>query len=472
MEVMIRSLYWTIKVDDFDNDEIEVRGSSGTEAAFENIVASWSAGDWYHIVMVFDGNTVYSYSDGVPFSSGTITSVVDNNNDLLIGEYGGGGNNWNGKIDEVRLSNTDRSAGWIETSYNNQSDPSSFHNVGIEEITGGAFERDLYNIPDYSHEAEVNNVTVYFRFSGDYSSPNDYAGYARAAIKTNGSVYLGNTESQIGKTFVTKSYTWTTNPNTGSSWTWDEIAALQVGVELAGTASTYAYCTQVYAEVTYAYATEYNITADKNWLVDNSSGYTYSCFKDVTDLLLLVAPDGNAKYTVGDVDGSTGSELSWAGWSLIIIYYSPSEDGRLFYLWEHLLYASTNDSGTFTIEGFTAPADAEATLTCFVGEGDYWYDGDSLEFNGYYLSDAVNPEDDVWNSTSSGLGGQLIEGVDIDTFDVSSPIINPGSTSANLTYATGPDHWNLIYHVLSFRSDHAFLTPKSTGILSFSFGGF
>jgi hypothetical protein len=137
-----------------------------------------------------------------------------------------------------------------------------------------------------------------------------------------------------------------------------------------------------------------------------------------------------------------------------------------------LLYASTNDSGTFTIEGFTAPADAEATLTCFVGEGDYWYDGDSLQFNGYYLSDAVNPQDDVWNSTSSGLGGQLIEGVDIDTFDVSSPIINPGSTSANLTYATGSDHWNLIYHVLSFRSDHAFLTPKSTGILSFSFGGF
>lgn len=98
--------------------------------------------------------------------------------------------------------------------------------------------------------------------------------------------------------------------------------------------------------------------------------------------------------------------------------------------------------------------------------GDYWYDGDSLQFNGYYLSDAINPQDDVWNSQNSSLGGQLIEGVDIDSFDVSNPIINPGDTSANITYTTQEDVWNLIYHILAFRTDEAILTPSSTGVFS------
>jgi hypothetical protein len=38
-----------------------------------------------------------------------------------------------GVIDEVRISNNIRSAEWIETSYNNQSSPASFYNVGLEE---------------------------------------------------------------------------------------------------------------------------------------------------------------------------------------------------------------------------------------------------------------------------------------------------------------------------------------------------
>ena len=37
-----------------------------------------------------------------------------------------------GMVDEVRASNTARSAGWIATEYNNQSAPSTFAPVGTE----------------------------------------------------------------------------------------------------------------------------------------------------------------------------------------------------------------------------------------------------------------------------------------------------------------------------------------------------
>jgi hypothetical protein len=37
-----------------------------------------------------------------------------------------------GAIDEVRISNITRNAGWISTEYNNQSNPASFYSVGSE----------------------------------------------------------------------------------------------------------------------------------------------------------------------------------------------------------------------------------------------------------------------------------------------------------------------------------------------------
>jgi hypothetical protein len=570
--------------------------SGATDVA--NSTATYTDNVWHHVVGVRDDttDTLHLYVDGSEVDTTANSNAEDFTGYFRIGSYRTSGwpdgvnGYFTGYVDEVRISTTVRDAAWIETSYNNQSAPGSFYDVGDEEAITGAYERDLYNIPDYSDVLSVTRVTVYFRFSGDHVGVDDYAGYARAAIKTNGTVYLGSIESQTGQTFVTESFAWTSNPDTGAPWTWSEIANLQVGVELTGTATTQAYCTQVYAEVSYGYSDEeeqvdtYNfedhsegggtiqsvtvhvrtkgsmvedahavetiirthdtnyygtytllpisytdlsttytenpyteaawtweevdalqagvkhydqglggvfttnvyievdyglfyeeeITADTWWIVSNQSyDYAYSSFKDVSSIVASVAPNGNATYTVGGVDGDTGSELSYAGWSLIVIYSSIYEEGHQFYLYDTLTYAAGSydvpATGGFVIEGFTAPQDAEATLTCFVGEGDYWYDGDSLQFNGYYMSDAVNPEDDIWNSTSSALGGELIEGVDIDSFDVSSPIIEPEDTSAQVDFVTYQDAWNLIYLILSFRCDFAVLTPSSTGIYSYGF---
>jgi hypothetical protein len=230
-----------------------------------------------------------------------------------------------------------------------------------------------------------------------------------------------------------------------------------------------------------------DISASKWWIKDNSDvyahTYSYSCFKDVTDLVKLISPRGNGEYTVGGVDGTLGLETSYAGWSLIIIYSSPSELAQNLYLYDDFLFAGQYTNHTFTIEGFQAPEDAEAKLTCFVGEGDPQYGGfqmgrndrDYIEFNGYPLPntpDGVNPQDNVWNSESSGLGGEEISGVDIDAFDVSSPIIQPEATWANVKLGTGYDVWSLVYIILSFRSNiPGGLAPNSVGSITYSCGG-
>ena len=230
-----------------------------------------------------------------------------------------------------------------------------------------------------------------------------------------------------------------------------------------------------------------DISASKWSLLENKPDtYSYSCFKDVTDLVKLVSPDGNGKYTVGGVDGLTDDEWSYAGWSLVIIYSSPSEKAHQLYLYDAFLYADNDTSHTFTIEGFEAPEDAEARLTCFVGEGDEcygdhqydsysdapWGDADWIKFNDNYLFDEDNPMYNVWNGKSSGLSGEFIDGVDIDTFDVSSPIINEGDTSAEVVLGTGVDSWNLVYIILCFDSDvSAGLKPNTVGSVTYTYGG-
>ncbi len=240
------------------------------------------------------------------------------------------------------------------------------------------------------------------------------------------------------------------------------------------------------------------ITATKWWIKDNSDiyahTYSYSCFLDVTELVKLgletTTPgttNGNGEYTVGDVDGTLGLETSYAGWSLIIIYSSPSELAQNLYLYDDFLFAGQYTTHTFTIEGFQAPEDAEAKLTCFVGEGDPQYgdhqkstyghplsdDEDYITFNDNYLFELpVNPQYNVWNSESSGLGGEEISGVDIDTFDVSSPIIQPGATWAEVGLGTGYDVWSMVYIILSFRSNiPGGLAPNSIGSITYSCGG-
>lgn len=101
-----------------------------------------STSTWYHYVGVFNdtANTITMYRNGSQVAQTTsVTAVpaanakplyigVDNAAELAaISEY------WDGYIDEVRVSNSARTAGWITTEYNNQNSPSTFYTLGSEE---------------------------------------------------------------------------------------------------------------------------------------------------------------------------------------------------------------------------------------------------------------------------------------------------------------------------------------------------
>ncbi|MGA8848397.1 MAG: hypothetical protein WB564_01020 [Dehalococcoidia bacterium] len=153
-----------------------------------------------------------------------------------------------------------------------------------------------------------------------------------------------------------------------------------------------------------------------------------------------------------------------AGWSLIIFYSTPALMQRQLYLYDDFRYRSYlggGDDPTFSVGGFLAPpvisANDTSHLTYFVGEGDDHYSGDSIKVNNMYLSDANDPQNNVFNSFSNALLPLTTpvntDGEDVDTFVLPSNCIPPYATSATVTLDTNQEIYFLVYLVLSFRSE-------------------
>jgi hypothetical protein len=238
----------------------------------------------------------------------------------------------------------------------------------------------------------------------------------------------------------------------------------------------FAICEMEYPQdldVTFAINDYYGVlTAGEYQTLENQPGqYSYACRRDVTQIVKEHSNlgdgenrTGNGIYTTGGVEADTDEHWSYAGWSLIIVYSSPETAGHQLYLYDTFAWAHEYENLDFdfdgepggSITGFYVPDKIEgevnaATLTCFVAEGDNWISGDQLVFNDVALSDGYGTNN-VWNGASIGM---TQDGMDIDTFYVTwgSHLLEPGDTTAQLDLPTGLDNWNLIYIILSLRSE-------------------
>jgi hypothetical protein len=106
--------------------------ASADGSAYSYWYAAFSpvAGNWYYITVVWrSGLAPLFYVNGAAVTATTSTvraSIYNNAEPLYIGTSYTTGRYFDGVIDEVCISNVARSAQWINTSYNNQMDPSAF----------------------------------------------------------------------------------------------------------------------------------------------------------------------------------------------------------------------------------------------------------------------------------------------------------------------------------------------------------
>jgi Ca2+-binding RTX toxin-like protein len=102
-----------------------VFGVNGSSNAGVSFVLNPST--WQHLTFVKDVNSISVYIDGVIVGSTAYNGSInyDGSQFLRIGNWGGGGRNWNGNVDEVRIWSTALAASEIASNYNLYISPNS-----------------------------------------------------------------------------------------------------------------------------------------------------------------------------------------------------------------------------------------------------------------------------------------------------------------------------------------------------------
>ncbi|WP_038056888.1 DUF3344 domain-containing protein [Thermus amyloliquefaciens] len=192
-------------------------------------------------------------------------------------------------------------------------------------------------------------------------------------------------------------------------------------------------------------------TITTNFVSGNNTYRPYVAFADVTS---IVRTSGVGTYWVGGIRAQTGNDLLgyYAGWSLVVVYRSPSATFKNLVVYDGLAVVSSLEgfpSATITPSGFLTPlvGPVTARLGAVAFEGDGGITGDQLRVNGSALSDSQNPSNNFFNSSVSDLEVRFTNkspdflnqlGIDVDRVDATGKIPN-GATSANLEFYSQGD---------------------------------
>jgi len=121
---------------------------TGDGTTFADLVSSGTCStDWQHVVATWNGTTKKIYINGSedPTTAGFTGPIDYTGSDTFIGMgWTPSGGNFEGTIDELRISNVARDACWIETEFSNQDAPATFYSVGSQE-----------NLQAYSYRKEI-----------------------------------------------------------------------------------------------------------------------------------------------------------------------------------------------------------------------------------------------------------------------------------------------------------------------------
>ena len=112
--------------------------SGGTSSAekwsmyvtYRSVKIGANDGNWHYLAVARAGTgagQLTTYYDGAPVVTSTDSRTLSNADSFKLAISNDNLNGFTGYLDEVRLSSTARSAGWIATEYNNQANPALFH---------------------------------------------------------------------------------------------------------------------------------------------------------------------------------------------------------------------------------------------------------------------------------------------------------------------------------------------------------
>ncbi|MCK0159266.1 T9SS type B sorting domain-containing protein [Allomuricauda sp. F6463D] len=149
--------------------------------------------------------------------------------------------------------------------------------------------------------------------------------------------------------------------------------------------------------------------------VDYLSGVnmtSYLNYANVTHLLSGLS-DPNGEYTVANIVASTNQKNVSAGWTMVVIYENQNATSKYISTFDgYAAMGSTYKNVEFSFDGFKtvpSPLPVNAVIGAGTMDGDR-INGPSMQFRAdpsdswTYLSDAINPSNNVFNSTITNQG--------------------------------------------------------------------
>ena len=180
-------------------------------------------------------------------------------------------------------------------------------------------------------------------------------------------------------------------------------------------------------------------------LTSTSQPTRYRGFADVTKWVT-----GSGVYTVANVKAGTGQDR-FAGWALFVAYRDSAQSLRHINVFDGLGTVDATHTFSTTVAPFETPATGPVTTTTGLlsFEGDLGYATETMTFNGAAVSDALNPANNVFNSTISAGGANVTAkspnyvnqlGMDLDSQTATGALAN-GQSSTTLAFTSTQDYY-------------------------------
>jgi hypothetical protein len=166
--------------------EVETRTSTGTaslnRAETGGIIVT--TGSWHYVQGIYNGTNFLTYFDGAVDRSTTTGVAAGAGGPVYIGSDFAAANFFKGMMDEIRVSNTVKSADWIKAEYYNQNNQTTFTTVSANFTTNAANAKAIGGslVYTWTGASSADAATA-----GNWKTPATGNPVATVAIPTDGS---------------------------------------------------------------------------------------------------------------------------------------------------------------------------------------------------------------------------------------------------------------------------------------------
>ena len=227
--------------------------------------------------------------------------------------------------DEISIPSVNPAvAHWVAVS---DSDNASYVSSGADTN----YHRDLYTLADGGNVTKtISSVTMNWTIEGAAGG----TWYAKPAFKIGGVSYNGTEQSAAGDAaWHDLEQVWTTSPATGLRWTWAEVNAIQVGMNIkTSNAAQPVYLSELWIVVEYATSVSAAVSSDEHDVYVGLDSPFYGMTTDGTSPIFPVSSNLVANIPLGNTElsGTTFTTIDNHAYPCTVSGTTWNSLGRVF----------------------------------------------------------------------------------------------------------------------------------------------